>query len=161
MTMTSADVAREIGTDAKTLRRFLRTDPTFNNPGSGGRYDFQPSDIPAVRKRFAQWAANKKPVATPPTTATPLARVNSGRRTTQSELDAAVWAEEEAERVSKGLGPIEVPRTPTRKMRADALEQVKWLEARLRETGRHVSQIGTVDDWRHGSRGPYERKVSA
>jgi hypothetical protein len=160
MTMTSSDVAREIGTDAKTLRRFLRADPSYRNVGSGGRYDFQPSDIPTVKKLFTAWIDGKK-VSIKPSGKTSVKTVDATPRT-RAEIDADVWAEEDAQRAAAGLGPVVVPpMTPT--LRQAAAERVARLEARLRERGRHVSQVDGVDDWRNDARpgrGAYNREVA-
>jgi hypothetical protein len=48
--------AEKIGTDARTLRRFLRSPKsTFKAVGSGGRYEFEEKDVPTLRKKFEEW----------------------------------------------------------------------------------------------------------
>lgn len=49
------DIAIQLETDAKTLRRFLRQDPQYRNPGSGGRWMFTDQDVEIIRGRFAEW----------------------------------------------------------------------------------------------------------
>lgn len=48
-------VAETLSTEPRTLRRFLRDDPTYRNAGSGGRYEFTDRDIATLKKRFAAW----------------------------------------------------------------------------------------------------------
>jgi hypothetical protein len=163
-TLTSSDVARAIGTDAKTLRKFLRADPTFHNVGSGARYGFTAADIPTIKRAFEKWAANKRagariPHTTPDPSTLPDRRTKRvyGTPMTQAEFDAVVWAEEDAKRAGE---PLVIPRTPTAAMRRDAAEQMAWLNRRLAEIGRSVSQMSMPCD--DGSRrsyvGPYARK---
>ncbi|MGE3487462.1 MAG: hypothetical protein AB7L09_22300 [Nitrospira sp.] len=49
------DIATELNTDPKTLRRFLRQDPQYRNPGSGGRWMFTEDDVQIISKRFGEW----------------------------------------------------------------------------------------------------------
>lgn len=42
-------VAAELGVDSRTLRRFLRAHPNYQNVGMGGRYVFTESDLPGLR----------------------------------------------------------------------------------------------------------------
>jgi hypothetical protein len=93
--MDSRAVAVELGTDAKTLRRFLRSDGSSVTPvGSGGRYTFDEADMPTIREEFATWSAGAvivKPAPTP--------KVRRVPRSPQSR-DKAIWAEE---------GPVTLP----------------------------------------------------
>lgn len=56
--MTTKDFAAAIGTDPKTLRKFLRaTTPRDEQPGKGGRWVLPGSKtaLTAARKSFAKW----------------------------------------------------------------------------------------------------------
>lgn len=53
--MSARELADQIGTDPKTLRRFLRENASFRNPGSGGRYEFTPSEAASAEKAFKVW----------------------------------------------------------------------------------------------------------
>lgn len=56
MTATTAEIAAELDTTPRTLRRFLRATMT-DTPGKGSRYAL-PSDkrsIAALAKKFAKW----------------------------------------------------------------------------------------------------------
>jgi hypothetical protein len=53
--LTAVETAEQLGTDAKTLRRFLRQEPSYSNAGSGGRYTFTTGDIPSLRVKFDKW----------------------------------------------------------------------------------------------------------
>lgn len=56
---TATEAAKELGTDAKTLRRFLRATDEFDNAGSGGRYEFSTPDIPLLKASFSRWQSGK------------------------------------------------------------------------------------------------------
>lgn len=128
--MNSADVANELGTDAKTLRRFIRQDPTYRNAGAGGRYTFEASDMATLRKRFAAWQDGIAKKAATKATARP-------RATTQADRDREVW---EAE------GEVVVPRM-TRAVREAAEARVAELERRLLAAGLHISQMRDREEW--------------
>jgi hypothetical protein len=143
--LTSRQVASELGTESKILRRFLRADPTYNNPGSGGRYTFVATDLPTLRKRFQKWAEGQTtaPKATSVTTpdeavVTPPKSTRGGKRV-KSDTPKE-WPE--AELVYDG------PPIPTRlsdKDRARANRRIDRLEARLKAAGLHISQMAPGD----------------
>lgn len=54
-TLSAPQLAAEIGTDPKTLRRFLRENDSFRNPGSGKRYTFTPREAESVKRAFNAW----------------------------------------------------------------------------------------------------------
>ena len=59
-TITTTALAEEIGTDPRTLRKFLRSED--RGVGKGSRYDL-PGDkrsIAALAKRFAKWDEARK-----------------------------------------------------------------------------------------------------
>lgn len=59
-TYTAKQVATRIGTDAKTLRKFFRTDASTVEPvGQGGRYEFDAADLPKIREEFEKWNSGK------------------------------------------------------------------------------------------------------
>lgn len=66
---TAKQVATRCGTDAKTLRKFLRSSHSTAEPvGQGGRYEFDASDLPLIKREFAAWrkkAEARKPAAKP------------------------------------------------------------------------------------------------
>lgn len=106
-------VAEEVGTDARTLRRFLRDDPTYRNAGSGGRYEFTSRDLPTLKKRFATWEAG--------VASRRAQRDTSGlqrkRQTAEPEPDVIV-----------------IPKM-TPELRRREAEQIARLQARMRECG--------------------------
>lgn len=55
--LTTKAVAEFLATEPRTLRRFLRDDPTYRNAGSGGRYVFTNRDLATLKKRFTAWLA--------------------------------------------------------------------------------------------------------
>lgn len=63
-TLSAADVAEALGTDAKTFRRFVRASVRAqggsvgtDTPGSRGRYAFSSADVPALGEAFEAWRA--------------------------------------------------------------------------------------------------------
>lgn len=55
-TLAAKQVATILGTEAKTLRQFLRSDAsTFEAVGSGGRYEFTKGDVDNIKKEFDAW----------------------------------------------------------------------------------------------------------
>jgi hypothetical protein len=61
-TLSTKAVADKLGTDAKTLRVFLRA--TSEGVGSGSRYAFTNKDIAPLKAKFTKWAADRKPAKT-------------------------------------------------------------------------------------------------
>lgn len=57
---TAVEAATELKTDGRTLRRFLRKHPAYQNAGSGGRYVFTEDDMPVLQKRFTEWNDRSK-----------------------------------------------------------------------------------------------------
>lgn len=111
------DAAVELGTDGKTLRRFLRQDATYRNAGAGGRYTFTTADMPTLRARFNAWAK-------PRTTRVAKAKVANG--------DA-------------GLSHVEAKNPALVKKLTE--ERIDRLEAALREKGLHISQMRERETW--------------
>lgn len=57
-TLAAKQVATILGTEAKVLRQFFRSDASTIEPvGSGGRYEFAKSDIDTIKKEFEAWKA--------------------------------------------------------------------------------------------------------
>lgn len=66
-TLSTKDVAKEVGTTPKTLRRFLRAQVRaaggqvgVHTPGQGGRYAFGPEEIEGIKAQFAEWMTQKE-----------------------------------------------------------------------------------------------------
>ena len=64
--LNTKQVAAELGTDPKTLRRFVRSHVRSqggtvgeDTPGQGGRYSFDEEDVPKMRELFDAWLAAK------------------------------------------------------------------------------------------------------
>lgn len=58
--ITTTELATELGTDGRTLRKFLRaTTPKENHPGKGSRWVLEGNkrDIARYQKQFAEWTA--------------------------------------------------------------------------------------------------------
>ncbi len=127
--MNTSAVASQLGTNPKTLRRFLRSEQsTFVAVGSGARYDFTSADVAAMRPRFAAWSGRPAPATTVITTPAVV-------RDDQAARDRAVWEEE---------GPVVIPdiRKPAvlRAVRKRAREQEARLNELLLAAGLHITQ---------------------
>lgn len=63
-TLTTTEIAADLDTTPRTLRKFLRADAKAQGnttPGKGSRYAIEKRDMRALRSRFAKWvAANEK-----------------------------------------------------------------------------------------------------
>jgi hypothetical protein len=59
--LSAKEVARMIGTDARTFRKFMRAvlDPD-DQPGQGGRYQIDAEEVPAIQKAFDKWSKPSK-----------------------------------------------------------------------------------------------------
>lgn len=92
-TLTTTELAEEIGTSPKYLRKFLRADARGRDqgdslPGKGGRYAIERKQVPGLKKRFAKWDAAEK-------------EARAAR--------AQAAAQEAAEAVTEGDDEVEVP----------------------------------------------------
>lgn len=123
--LSSKMVASELGIEPRTLRRFLRDDPTYRNAGSGGRYAFTTRDLPTLRKRFAAWQNGVD--------------VRRAKRDTSGLVNRGRTPQEEPE-------VIEIPKC-TPGLRKKEREQVERLEQRLKECGLHITQMRDRATW--------------
>lgn len=64
-TLTTAEVAADLNTDPRTLRKFLRSAAAekVTPVGKGKRYTFTKGDMRSLRSQFATWSAAKAPAA--------------------------------------------------------------------------------------------------
>lgn len=129
--MDSRAVADHLGTDPKTLRRFIRSDACpFAAVGAGGRYDFTADQVTAMAEAFKVWTFGTDAPKAPKPKAT---RTRKAR--TQADIDAAVWAEE---------GPVVLPDIRDPKVLAEVrrlgAERARRLDERLLAAGLHISQ---------------------
>jgi len=59
--LSAKEAARELGTDARTLRKFFRSGKSPIDPvGQGGRYGISKKDMKKVKKAFTAWSAGSK-----------------------------------------------------------------------------------------------------
>lgn len=56
--LTTRQVAEALGTDPRTLRKFLRSQE--RGVGAGSRYEFKQGDIADLKKGFAAWSTKEK-----------------------------------------------------------------------------------------------------
>jgi predicted site-specific integrase-resolvase len=60
-TYSAKQVATRIGTDAKTLRKFLRSPSSpYQAVGQGKRYEFPTADLKAIKKAFVAWQTKNR-----------------------------------------------------------------------------------------------------
>lgn len=57
-TISPKELAAELGTDPKTVRKFLRS-LSSERPGKGGRWAISTADLEAIRSRFEGWSSNR------------------------------------------------------------------------------------------------------
>lgn len=62
MAKSGSQVARDAGLDPKEFRRYLRSVPSWNNPGTGKRYQFNDKDEATALKGYKAWKASRQPV---------------------------------------------------------------------------------------------------
>ena len=133
--MDTNEAADRIGTNARTLRQFLRSPlSTFSAVGSGSRYDFTETDLVTMIKRFAEWKGTGRP-----TTVTAVKKKSNrkSKADVQRARDEAEWAEE---------GPVQLldirdPRV-RRRVLEDAARAEAQLELLLLAKGLHITQLG-------------------
>lgn len=64
-TLTTNEVAGMLDTDAKTLRKFFRSDDCEIEPvGQGSRYHLDEADVDTIKPAFAAWSKGKAKKAT-------------------------------------------------------------------------------------------------
>ena len=137
--MDTSQAAELLGTNARTLRVFLRSaHSTFVPVGSGARYDFTDREIPTLKRRFEAWqrAGKPRPMAVAQKSGSKSPRPVS-RTTPREKRDAQVWAEE---------GEVQLPDIRDPRVRARALSDARAAEDRLMlrlvAVGLHISQLG-------------------
>ena len=62
-TLTTKEAAEKLGTDPRSLRKFLRSETVENGgivgedtPGKGGRYSLEAKEFRSLQKRFTAWS---------------------------------------------------------------------------------------------------------
>lgn len=122
--MNAQQAAEKIGTDAKTLRRFIRSPKsTFKAVGSGGRYEFDEKDIPTLKKLFTAWR-------TAPT-----------QKTTRDKETVAVAKFKDTDSpMPVSILHGRMPRKTREQRDAMSRARVDRLEAQLRAANKHISQ---------------------
>jgi hypothetical protein len=93
-TLSAKETARELGTNPRTLRKFLRSiTPKDEQPGQGNRWSVETKQLKKLKKQFADW---QKPKADPSTNGA------------KSKTDAVIDSEDELIDVDEDL-TIEEP----------------------------------------------------
>lgn len=63
-TMTPKEIAQELDTDPRTVRKFLRSDAKergIETPGKGSRWAIEKRELRSMRTRFNKWVAARTP----------------------------------------------------------------------------------------------------
>jgi hypothetical protein len=61
MALSAKEAAAELGTDARTFRKFMRdTLPKDSQPGQGNRYSIEEKEVRKLKKKFDAWSKGKK-----------------------------------------------------------------------------------------------------
>lgn len=131
--MTPKEVADKLGVSAKTLRSFLRRDPKYKSPGSGGSYDLSRFKFADIEKEFNAWR----------NAITPRARRSSAQA---EELIAPLSGNSRALPVTR-LRRGEVPDDVKQDARRINQERINRLEAALLSRGMHISQMRNREGW--------------
>lgn len=64
--LTPADLATELDTDSRTVRKFLRSiTPKDAQPGKGSRWSIEKKSLRSLRKQYADWDAARTPAEVP------------------------------------------------------------------------------------------------
>ena len=58
-TLTTKAVAEKLGTDARTLRIFLRASDDYEAVGSGSRYSVTAKDVAPLKAKFTKWVTER------------------------------------------------------------------------------------------------------
>lgn len=68
-TITPKEFAQQVDSDARTVRKFLRSEAKANEtetPGKGSRWEIESKRVTGLKKKFIAWtAAQAKPDETP------------------------------------------------------------------------------------------------
>lgn len=133
--MTPKEVADKLGVSAKTFRSFLRRDPKYKSPGSGGAYDLSGFKFSDIEREFNAW----RNAITP--------------RTKRSDVDVEKLVEpltskDQSLPVSI-LSCSGVRGRDRERVRKLTQQRVDRLEAALLSRGLHVAQMNERQGWRH------------
>lgn len=61
-TITPKELAEQLGSDGRTVRKFLRSiTPEEDRPGKGNRWALEAKQVRSLRKQFEAWSAAKAP----------------------------------------------------------------------------------------------------
>lgn len=87
-TLSAKEVARELGTDARTLRKFLReVTPKDDQPGQGGRWTFTKGEVTKIKKKFDKWGDGGKIKAEKPETLVAEAKPAKGKKGKKAQIE--------------------------------------------------------------------------
>lgn len=55
-TLTAKELAQDLGTDGRTVRKFLRSiTPVEDRPGKGSRWTIERKEVRSLRTKFSKW----------------------------------------------------------------------------------------------------------
>lgn len=123
--MDTKQMAAELNTEPKILRRFLRADSRYDNAGAGGRYVFTDDMLPDMREHFLAWLGEKatKPTKTRASQVAAPSNDLASQRMPRNILGRKLYASERTRREAIG------------RARAERLDQM------LLAAGLHITQM--------------------
>jgi len=85
-TLDTSKVAAELGTDSRTLRKFLRSSASpLQAVGQGARYVMKPEDLPELKDKFDAWRGGRRTPTTNSSSKAPRERKSRAARLTDIE----------------------------------------------------------------------------
>lgn len=127
--MNTTQAAEKVGTTPRMLRRFIRQSNKYRNAGCGGRYEFQATDIPQLKKHFEAWHT---------TIVTKVERPTVSRETLKKN-----YSDDDSSPDTVPVSAIRSARSRAQ-IKAAAEARVDRLEAMLKASGLHISQAGVA-----------------
>lgn len=88
--ISAKQAAIQLGTDARTLRKFIRSSNDFDAVGQGNRYEFDTKEMKRLKKAFTAWSGNK-------TTKKPV----NGKKVKDEVIDADIEEQDEVDRTTE------------------------------------------------------------
>ena len=130
--MDANQLAEKLGTTGKKLRNFIRKSGVVTTVGSGGKYDFDKSDVVRVTKRWNEHTSGKS--AASPRPAAPVNATGGPIPSHVSTGDDTIPL-----RVALSNNP-----NTRREVRRLARARDERLQAQLRATNSHITQSGVA-----------------
>lgn len=132
--MTPKEAAKKLGVSAKIFRSFLRRDPKYKSPGSGGAYDLSQFDFSDIEREFSQW----RNAITPRT----------HRTAVETEELISPLSFDDTPLPLSALRKEGVSASDRARVRRISQARIDRLEAVLLARGLHISQMQDREGWK-------------